>query len=232
MGPFDFAEETDLRERWDFSGFNFNLGILWNINKTFTFGAIYKSPFKAKLTHRFNFSSDLTFPAFPPANTHNVIELTDHQTLKMPMSYGVGLGIRVSDELTFDLDIYRTQWDDFVRRTEDGQEWNPITGIPISISKIKPANQVRFGGEYLVIREKTVIPLRAGVFYDPEPSENHPDDFWGFALGSGFVYKKLVYDIAYQFRFARDVRTATVANEASSQDVDQHTIIMSVIYHF
>lgn len=229
---FDFVEETDLQERWDFRGFNYNLGILWNIDKTFTLGAVFKSPFRAKLAHKFNFLSDLTFPAFPPADSHNAIELTDRQTLDMPMSYGVGLGIRMSDELTFDLDVYRTQWDDFVRRTEDGQQWNPLTGLPREISKVKPTNQVRFGGEYLVIRKKTVIPLRAGIFYDPEPSENHPDDFWGFSIGSGFVYNKLVYDIAYQFRFANNVRGTTVGNEASSQDVSQHTIFMSVIYHF
>ena len=92
--------------------------------------------------------------------------------------------------------------------------------------------QVRFGGEYLFIRENMVIPLRAGVFYDPEPAEGSPDDFWGMSIGSGVAYKKFIFDIAYQYRFGRDVRTVTVGGEDSSQDVDQHTVYMSVIYHF
>jgi hypothetical protein len=77
-----------------------------------------------------------------------------------------------------------------------------------------------------------VIPLRAGVFYDPEPAEGSPDNFYGFSIGSGIAYKNIVYDIGYQYRFGRDVRTATVGNADASQNVKQHTIYMSVIYHF
>jgi long-subunit fatty acid transport protein len=166
--------------------------------------------------------------------TQSIVDRTDDQKLDMPMSYGLGLAARLSDALTLDLDIYRTEWDDYVRYTADGKELNPVTGDPIGISESKPTTQIRLGAEYLFIREKTVIPLRAGIFYDPEPSENNPEDFMGFSIGSGIAYKGFVYDLAYQYRFGRDVTTTsfTIGGEDPSQDIDQHTLYMSVIYHF
>lgn len=232
LGPFGFLEETEIKENWDFSGINYHAGILWNINSTFTLGGVFKAPFHATLKHRYDYVSDRTFPTVPAANTHTVISRSDEQTLEMPMSYGIGVAARLSDALTLDLDAYRTEWSDYVRHGADGQDWNPVTGKHNSLSECKATTQVRLGGEYLIIGKSMVIPLRAGLFYDPEPSEDSPDDFLGFSLGSGIAYKGVVYDIAYQYRFGRDVRTTTVGNEDSSQDVDQHTIYMSLICHF
>ena len=140
--------------------------------------------------------------------------------------------IYVFDKLTLDLDVYRTDWSDYVLHDAEGNALNPITGKSQGDSDVSDTTQVRMGGEYLMIGEKAVIPLRAGIFYDPEPAEGSPDDFWGFSIGSGIAYKKFIFDIAYQYRFGRDVRTVTVGGEDSSQDVDQHTVYMSVIYHF
>jgi long-subunit fatty acid transport protein len=148
------------------------------------------------------------------------------------MSYGLGIALRPSDRLTFDLDVYRTEWGDYVLHDADGYELNPITGKLRKDSAVSATTQVRIGGEYLIIGESTVVPIRAGVFYDPEPADGSPDDFYGFSIGSGIAYKSVVYDVAYQYRFGRDVRTATVGNADSSQNVKQHTIYMSVIYHF
>ncbi len=68
----------------------------------------------------------------------------------------------------------------------------------------------------------------------PEPSENNPETFFGIALGSGVSYERFVFDIAYQYRFGRDVQTAsfTVGDDQPVQDVDQHQIYVSVIHHF
>jgi len=212
---------------------NFNLGLMWNISSTVTLGAVFKSPFEAQLEHDYRFESTLTFPTFPAGNSYNEIRRTETVALNMPMAYGLGLALRLSDQLTMSADIYQTRWSDYVLRTADGSKMNPITGKPQSESDIDSAVQVRFGCEYLIMAGyQYVIPLRAGVFYDPEPAQGSPDDFYGFSLGSGIAYKQFVFDAAYQYRFGRDVRTATVGNEDSTQDVDQHTVYMSVIYHF
>jgi long-subunit fatty acid transport protein len=241
--PFNFQTRIDEKYKMDglrvdlfdpsgWQNINFNLGLMWNINSMFTLGAVFKSPFEARLRHDFHFESTITCPTNPGSNSQNVIQRSEMVTLDMPMSYGIGLSVRLSDALTLDLDVYRTNWSDYVLHDAEGNELNPITGKFQRDSDIDDTTQVRFGGEYLFIRENMVIPLRAGVFYDPEPAEGSPDDFWGLSIGSGIAYKKFIYDIAYQYRFGRDVRTTTVGSENSSQDVDQHTVYMSVIYHF
>jgi len=79
------------------------------------------------------------------------------------------------------------------------------------------------GAEYLFIKEKYVIPLRGGIFYDPAPAEGSPDDYFGFSVGSGIAYKRFVFDIAYQYRFGNDVGTSILQNLNFSQDVEEHT---------
>jgi long-subunit fatty acid transport protein len=222
----------DLMDPSGWQNTNFHLGLMWNITSKFTLGAVFKSPFEAKMDHDYHFESDITFPTNPASNSHNTFSRSETVILDMPMSYGIGLSARLSDALTLDLDVSRSDWSDFVLHDGEGNRLNPITGKLQSESDVDDTTQVRLGGEYLFIREKVVIPLRAGVFYDPEPAEGSPDDFWGFSIGSGIAYQKFIFDAAYQYRFGRDVRTTTVGGEDSSQDVDQHTVYTSLIYHF
>ena len=76
------------------------------------------------------------------------------------------------------------------------------------------------------------MPLRAGFFKDPEPTEKNPDNFYGFTLGGGLAVDTVVFDFAYQYRWGNDVRKVRLGTEEVFQDVDQHTIYTSVIYHF
>jgi long-chain fatty acid transport protein len=92
---------------------------------------------------------------------------------------------------------------------------------------------VRIGGEYLFIPRTgiTVIPLRAGLFYDPEPSEGDVKNFYGFSVGSGIAYKGVIFDMAYQFRWGKGVDTGNLI-QGSEADVYQHTFLASLILHF
>jgi hypothetical protein len=128
--------------------------------------------------------------------------------------------------------LYRTDWQDYVITQADGREISPITGQDASLSDSQPTHQVRVGGEYLFIRKNSVIPVRAGLFYDPEPTANSPDDFYGISIGSGIAKGRIVFDAAYQYRWGNNVRMVRLGTEEVEQDVQQHTIYMSVIYHF
>jgi len=52
-----------------------------------------------------------------------------------------------------------------------------------------------------------VIPVRAGLFYDSEPSEGSTEDVQGFAVGSGIAYSRLIFGVGYQLRWGKDVDT-------------------------
>lgn len=150
----------------------------------------------------------------------------------MPLSFGVGFAYRFSDHFTASFDVYRTNWQDFELKDSNGNKISPISGKPSSESDIDPTYQVRLGGEYLFILQKYVVPLRAGAFYDPAPAEGSPDDFFGFSVGSGIGVGRFIFDIAYQYRFGRDVGSSILENLDFSEHVDEHTVYASVIVHF
>jgi len=228
----DFTFEANTTDDYTFSGFNTNLGILWDINSRFTLGLVLKTPFTAELTHKSTTDTNLSYPDFPSANTRFISSDETDEELDMPLSYGLGLSYRFSDVFTMCLDIYRTEWGDYILTDADGNEISPITGEPANNANIEPTHQIRTGGEYLFITDTYVIPFRGGLFYDPAPADDNPDDFYGFSFGSGFAMGRFVFDIAYQYRFGNNVGTSILQHFDFSQDVDEHTVYSSLIFHF
>jgi len=226
--------ETRYTDKYsDFRGVNANFGLLWNVNQYVTLGAVVKTPFDADIRHEHRFTQTTVFG--PPINATVPGEQSTSEDveLRMPLSYGVGLAWRVSDALSFDLDVYRTHWSEYILTDSQGNDFSPIDGQPESASDVEDTTQVRIGGEYLFISQKRnmVVPLRAGFFYDPEPSYDDVKDFYGIAVGSGIAYKRFIFDMAYQLRWARDVDTGNLI-ATSEADITQHLLLASIIIHF
>ncbi len=224
------TSNSNRLDKYSFDGFNGNFGFLWQVTGQLTIGGVFKSPFRADVNHEYQSSTYLQVGALPPviSNTSAVEELK----IDMPMSYGLGAAYRFSDNFSMSLDIYQTRWDDFVMRTPTGQELSPINGEPISTADLQATTQVRAGAEYLFIKDRYVIPLRGGVFMDPAPAKSSPDEFYGLSVGSGIVYGRYIFDIAYQYRFANNVSEYILESLKFSQDVQEHTIYASMIIHF
>jgi long-subunit fatty acid transport protein len=216
-----------------FKGFNMNFGFLWEINPTITIGAVCKTPFNARMKYRYHETQKVTQPALGSILTSS-IKFSEHRELKMPLSYGFGIAVRPSDVVTLAFDVYRTHWSRFFMEDENNRSTSPIDGAAKEDSHVHDTTQLRLGGEYLLMLEKTIIPLRAGVFYDPQPSQKHPDDFIGFSLGSGvMIGKHMLIDWAYQVRYGHNVSGGSLGGIADAKaDVIQHRMILSMIYHF
>ncbi len=237
-GTYDYTFQTSSNP-FNFDESSYNIGFLWHINSYFTLGGVYKPGYTAKVHFKEGYerSQDRVNLADPNDVLHETttwIVITDEeQEMVMPASYGLGLSCRFSDQFTMDLDIYRTDWQDFLLRQANGWELSMITGRDKALTDTKPTYQVRLGGEYLYLyKYKYAIPFRAGIFYDPEPTEKNPDDFFGFSIGSGIATNKFAFDIAYQYRWGNDVRKVQLGTEEIFQDVKQHTIYASIIYYF
>jgi long-subunit fatty acid transport protein len=224
--------ETVQKDRYSFSGFNVNIGLLWNITDQLTLGAVFKSPFTADLEHEYTFQSIATDSLRPRKKFRTTDSRTMDEELDMPMSYGIGLAYRFSDRFTISGDIYRTEWDDFIHTDADGKRTSPITKGSVRDADIDPTTQVRLGAEYLFIKPNYTIPVRAGLFYDPAPAQGSPDDYYGFSLGTGIGIGRFVFDAAYVYRFGRDVAESTIPGIKFSQDVDEHSFYTSLIIHF
>jgi long-subunit fatty acid transport protein len=227
-----FNFESLSKDEYSFSGFNMNLGILWNVTGSLTVGAVLKTPFTADIKHKSSFRSTIKYPDFPAADSSFSYSSKKNEDLDMPMSFGIGLSYRFSDRFTASFDVYRTEWDDFELKDSQGNKTSPISGLPSRESDVDPTYQVRMGAEYLFIQPEYVIPLRGGIFYDPAPSEGSPDDIYGFSVGSGIGIGRYIFDIAYQYRFGNNVGSSILQSLDFSEDVREHTVFTSIIVHF
>jgi long-subunit fatty acid transport protein len=151
--------------------------------------------------------------------------------MKMPPSYGVGLSYRHSDAWLVAFDLYHTQWSRFSISDAKGNEINPLDGRLLSEGRLENTTQVRFGTEYLFIKDRYVIPVRAGLFYDPEPSKNKTDKFYGISFGSGYSTQKFSLDASYQYRFGNNTTGDIPSVEGSRADIKQHTAMLSLIWY-
>jgi long-subunit fatty acid transport protein len=224
---FVIASETSLSEEYTFSGFNFNIGLLWSVTEKLTIGAVFKSPFTADLM----VDGALSFNDSPGSTQlPSTVPIEDSLGLSMPMSYALGIAYKFADPFIMSVDFTRTHWEDFVLK--NGSEISPITTLPKDGSDIDPTNQLRVGAEYLIIKPTYVIPLRGGLFYDPAPARNSPDDYYGFSLGTGISINRFSLDAAYQYRFGNDVGKSKPTQSDLSVDVDEHALYCSAIVYF
>ena len=186
--PFSYTAK--FSDRYKFSGYNANIGILWNPSRQLTLGAVLKTPFTADLKHRS--TEEIALSPYPGDSSSS----EEDNELDMPMAYGAGVAYRFSDRLTASLDVYRTEWDDYILKDATGNKFSPINNKPKDEAGIDPTVQLRSGLEYLYITNRYVVPLRCGVFYDPAPAEGSPDDYYGFSFGSGIARGKFIFDAA------------------------------------
>ncbi|MFH1138266.1 MAG: outer membrane protein transport protein [Pseudomonadota bacterium] len=219
------------KDKYNFKGVNFNLGMMWNVTGNFTVGAVFKSPFRAVLKHRSEYTNWTLWPDFPAANTLMTGVKNTTESLDMPTSYGIGFSYRFNDAFTVSADVYRTEWRYFIQRDADGNNFSPISGKAKKDSNVQATHQVRVGAEYLLIGDKTVLPLRAGVFYDPSPSEGAPDNYFGFSAGSGLTYDIISFDVAFQYRFGVNVGKDILSARDFSEDLNEYKVYSSIIIH-
>ncbi len=234
-----FTSQGRIRETFAFQGFNVTAGFLWAVNSVFSLGGVVRTPFTARVDHTHTSSLTVTLQNAAPVTSGR--RFRDTLDMDLPVTYGLGLAARLSDRLTLALDVSRTHWSDFrLERSMPQDDLEVQNGAPSGKGRAVLNGQgdnttsVRLGAEYLWIRPVTtpwlaprvIIPLRAGLFYDPEPGERGTDNFFGFSLGTGVGIKGFIFDLAYTFR------AGTVQSTATDTTVYQHGLLSSIIYHF
>jgi long-subunit fatty acid transport protein len=221
-----------LYERYEFYGLNVHCGFLWQINRSFKIGGVIKTPFSARVDHTLKYvyiSEDITDPT-----DREYIQLSSHNRsrLNIPVSYGAGAALGLLDNyLLLSLDIYRTHWEDYLMITPSGR-YSPINYKSEHEANIKPTTQIRLGAEYLLFKKGHPVPLRFGIFYDPEPAEGKVDDFFGLSIGTGIICKDCTFDIAYQYRFGKKRNAESMLGRSITVNVEQHSLYSSIIYYF
>ena len=249
----------------DYHGLNVSLGMLWDVwkkeNKRLTFGAVLHTPYRARFDQETKKISNDTFNGF---KLPTIEESDSRVKLDWPMSIGLGLGYRYSNALSFALDFTWTDWSEWVQRTKTtsiddsgnsfrkpSEHSRPVGGGS-EHDDIDDTYSLRFGTEYLIMRERDIIALRGGAFYEPRASlgaptafaedefgRNVPIDFdgdptevWGFSLGVGYSTKRFSLDAAYQFRYIRDMEGQDIGLTGTSLDAIENMFLTSLIVYF
>ncbi|KPA10360.1 Membrane protein involved in aromatic hydrocarbon degradation [Candidatus Magnetomorum sp. HK-1] len=219
--------EDRQTESYTFKGKNVNLGFMYRFNSRWYVGGVLKTPFRADIDYQ---QDGMYIDASGSTPKESIRKSYD---LDMPLSYGLGMMIHPTDRFRLSFDAYCTQWDQFIQTDEFGIETFPITNKLMDTSDINATYQFRLGIEYLWSYKEYIIPLRSGIFYDPAPSHAKPDEFWGISLGTGLTKNHCYsFDIAYQYRYGNDVQTVDLGHLGFSQDVNEHSLYLSVILYW
>ena len=242
----------------NFKGINYTLGLLYKPNDRWSIGAVYHSKFTGDVNYKIRQEVRVAGIRGLPVTSKR----KKHYTF--PSSFGLGVSYRFpNDKLTVAMDVTRTEWDQF--EILDPQNRNPwmrrISGVSgkamNQMPDVDPTYTVRAGMEYVFVnqnkpKQKIMPSIRAGVFYDPEPStgrddafwgmgvntltkngDGKPDDFYGVSLGAGVLLcNRVNLDLAYTYRWGKNARRDTLGLGWTDIEVDQHMLYFSTVIYF
>lgn len=235
---------VDQVSDYEISGWNANVGVIWEPFQTLNLGLVGKTPFTADLTLRRERTD------FSPSNntfTRNSAARTDLR-LHLPGAIGVGASWRPLDPLTVSADYTRTRWsrarvDNFftLAPTVDGEaplapeesgDFYESRPYPTFVDAADDTVQIRAGVEYVLIHDRVRWPLRAGVFRNRQTfsaSDGRSPWFNGATLGIGMGVGPLMLDVAFVFE-AGEYGDQAVNQEVFQQSVDARRVLFSLIY--
>ena len=195
----DYYEETYEES---YSGFNLNSGILAQLNKQISVGAMFRFPFTLSVEQEENsWSSSYIGTGSLPLYEYEIT---------MPMMFGVGLAFRPSENMTLAFDYER-------RNYSSSEMTGPYssTGADTTYNwGMQNVNQLRVGMEYLFVGQNAVFPVRLGFRTNPQvwpalewkedASGNWSSDSTGlngtvFTGGFGMKFGNIWFDLAGEY---------------------------------
>lgn len=225
-GSLEGASSHVLKDRFEVDrGTSLVLGGLYRFNAQWALGAVVKPAYTLQLEH----TQTEAYSTPPGADTYSTT--ASSADLHLPLVAGLGLAWRPADPLTVSADVTWTDWSNCTY-TENGRETNPLTIEPVSESELNDTRTARLGVEYLVIRERHVVPLRCGAGYDPSPAIVGVDTYYSLTCGTGLQWGRYALDVAYEVRWGRDVGKDVLLGIAGSEDVVRHRVLASLIVYF
>jgi len=221
----------------DFSGTNATVGAMWRAwqggASRLTLAAVVEIPYTADVDRSVRTRVTDQVINGEPFDDPSVTQVKEHVAIDFPLSATVGAALRLTDRTTIALDVAWTEWSDWVQENRDtGVRTRPLAGAPES-TEIDDLFAVRLGVEHVLSLPAGMIPLRAGLFYDPRPGLGNEQGIYGFSLGSGLTTPRFSLDAAYQYRTGDDLPGRNVSVELldTSFDTEEHLFIASLIWY-
>lgn len=213
------------------NGYSVTLGGIYRFSKAWAVASVIKPAYRLNLDHS---NSKRTVQT---DNGSGSIEINDFSVsdqnakLRFPWIIGGGIAWRPNDPLTISIDVTWTDWSEY-EFEENGVTKNPLTNEKIAVDRLKDTFTFRIGHEYLFIFERSIIPLRFGLGFDPSPAIGDIDKFYTANIGSGLQYDRINFDLAYEFRWGDDINEDVLRGLNGSQDIRRHRVLASLIVYF
>jgi hypothetical protein len=204
LESFTYSQENKLR------GWNVDFGLKLEYPH-FSIGVRYRTPFDAD--YHFGASLETNIPT-------NLTPISDTETqLHWPGTLNAGLSLRPSDRLQIAFDWGRTDWSAMVFDIPQTGHVNFFDLRPPESTGATVANDWHIGAEYLFFSGKTVIPVRAGWFSEPEPAVDLVTGDrlvqTGFTVGAGVKHRWFAVDMAVRYGKA----SATVSRFLEADEI-------------
>ncbi|MBT7846058.1 MAG: hypothetical protein HN742_29570 [Lentisphaerae bacterium] len=201
-------------------GYSVAIGALYRLSEEWTFGAVAKPAYKLRLDRD---------------DRANLLYEDLDDVLEFPWVAGAGVAWRPSDTLTLSSDVTWTQWSEYTlyddRYLEEENPRNPLnSGHSISEAECDDVFTCRFGMEYLIVREESVVPLRCGLAYDPGPAIDQIDEYYTASVGIGYQRGRFMADLAYELRWGDDTGTSIRGVSASQDSLRQRLLLSLIVY--
>ncbi|MGA1863988.1 MAG: hypothetical protein ACMUHX_02885, partial [bacterium] len=126
LGGRYVIEHSEVFERYDFSGFNMHIGFMfksdfftmWGKKRKCSIGWIIKTPFDAKVRYERMEIWYEEYPEDPSSGPFKEVSIPPRElVLKMPLSYGLGFSLDLSDSLTLALaGMLDVRWNSWLLR--------------------------------------------------------------------------------------------------------------------
>ena len=230
FGDFPSESNVVVTSRFEVDdGDSFVIGGLYRFNKYWALGLVIKPSYTLDIRHH-----RLVISRYSDTeeNDQVITDKTLDSEFEFPFILGTGIAWRPTDLVTISTDLTWTDWSDFTFK-EEGKTTNPVSGRPLSEGKLDDTVTLRLGCEYLIVRDNYLVPLRWGIGYDPAPAVDSVDDFYTVNVGTGIqLFKRVNFDVAYEFRWGNDVNSDTFQGIDASEDIRQHRVLASMIYYF
>lgn len=233
--------DSNLTQDSAFRGTNANLGLIWRSDWV-NLGLVYRSPFTATYTFTDQYDHVDATTGMPlqegtPSTAASV---------KWPETLGWGIGLHLGPRLQVTSDWTETPWSKARYAgngtTMDGRNWFDYQVQ----SAIPDVRSTRAGIEWIALaRGAVVIPLRIGVFREPQPIVDDRTQqqriLRGWTAGFGLKVRDMTVDVAYRdarnqrevSRFNTDAPIGGVASTAyGTEQDDERKLYLSLIYQF
>lgn|GEM_PF-1287060 len=183
-------KETVSKDTWknNFSGFSVDLGISWRASEVLAFANRITFPYTIHFANL-----EYTDPSDKKR------EYEEKKSLSKPLSSAFGFAVKPHPDWTFVIDYALHPWKKATVKSESEEDVQPFAN----------AHSIRFGGEYMVRSETFDMPVRLGLFTNPEqvfefnssePSLRGSQAKSTFITGGlGIKTNNTVFDLAFDY---------------------------------